>query len=218
MDQWLVHGDAGLRFDHFLMKGRDGVDCIESGGPTPGTGCAGRGITKAFELIDDLGGLTRHYDVALFDVLGDVVCGGFAAPMRLGQAVEVYIVTSGEARSLYAANNICWAVRQNERNGARLAGLIGNLSGISGEEALLASFASRIHARLLGNVPRDEAVPAAERSRAPVLVHAPTSPAAQALAALFGAIHAVDLTTPPPPAPMSRQAFRDSLRGGFAPG
>jgi nitrogenase iron protein NifH len=82
MDEWLEVGESNLKLDHFLMKSNYNVDCIEVGGPTPGSGCGGRGITKALELIGDPQSLRKRYDLILFDVLGDVVCGGFSAPMR----------------------------------------------------------------------------------------------------------------------------------------
>ena len=100
------------------QEGFGGVLCIETGGPTPGLGCAGRGIIATFNLLDELG-LFEEYkpDVVLYDVLGDVVCGGFAAPIREGYAEQVLIVTSGEKMALYAANNICQAVRNFEDRG-----------------------------------------------------------------------------------------------------
>ena len=98
--------------DQIAKEGYGGVLCIETGGPTPGLGCAGRGIIATFSLLEDLR-LFETYkpDVVLYDVLGDVVCGGFAAPIREGYAQKVLIVTSGEKMALYAANNICTAVR-----------------------------------------------------------------------------------------------------------
>ena len=144
MDEWINRGEPDLRLEHCMMHSSCGVDCLEVGGPQPGTGCAGRGITKAFELLGGLESLKKEYDVILLDVLGDVVCGGFSAPMRAGFAEEVYIVTSGEFRALYAANNIAQAVRGNSKNGVRLGGLIFNRREVPDEES---------HVKNAGQVP-----------------------------------------------------------------
>ena len=214
MEQWLEIGEQELTLSDCLLEGREGVDCIEVGGPTPGAGCGGRGITKAFELIGPaaLGG---QYDTILFDVLGDVVCGGFSVPMRAGYAEEVYIVTSGEGRALFAANNICWAVRRNARSGARLGGLIGNLRGLEGERELLSGFAAKIGAKVIACIPRDEAIVVAERDRQTVLEHAPDSAASRAFEALFAELGALTDEDTRPPTPLSRQEFDSCLARRF---
>ncbi|MDI7269467.1 MAG: hypothetical protein QME96_15880, partial [Myxococcota bacterium] len=201
MDEWLQRGEAELKLEHCLMRGPHRVECIEVGGPTPGSGCGGRGITKAFELVGDPEALHARYDVVLFDVLGDVVCGGFSAPMRSGYAEEVYIVTSGEIRSLYAANNISHAVRNNARNGVRLGGLIGNLRGGSDERALIKQLADAIGSRVLHTIPWDQAVQTAERQRTPCVDFDAKSPAARAFVTLckrIGGLRAGDLCVPWP--------------------
>ncbi|HJK03015.1 MAG TPA: AAA family ATPase, partial [Methanocorpusculum sp.] len=107
-----------LSADDVIFTGFGGVRCVEAGGPEPGIGCAGRGIIATFQLLEKMKAL--YGDVVVYDVLGDVVCGGFAMPMRDGYAQEVYLVTSGELMSLYAANNICKAVaRLSQRSPAR---------------------------------------------------------------------------------------------------
>lgn len=204
MDEWLRRGESELRMEHCLMEGLRGVECIEVGGPTPGSGCGGRGITKAFELIGDAKALRGRYDVVLFDVLGDVVCGGFSAPMRSGYAEEVYIVTSGELRALYAANNISHAVRNNACNGARLGGLIGNLRGGPRERALIRRLADAIGTRVVHCIPRDAAVQAAERARTPCVEFEPRGAASRAFAELrkrLDAVRAADIRVPRPLAP-----------------
>ena len=116
------------KLEDISKEGFGGVLCIETGGPTPGLGCAGRGIIATFQLLEDLR-LFETYkpDVVLYDVLGDVVCGGFAAPIREGYAEKVLIVTSGEKMALYAANNISSAVRNFEdRSYARVFGIVLN--------------------------------------------------------------------------------------------
>ena len=117
-----------LQLEDMIRIGYNGVICVEAGGPTPGLGCAGRGIIATFQLLEDME-LFEHYkpDVVLYDVLGDVVCGGFAAPIREGYADKVLIVTSGEKMALYAANNISSAVRNFEdRSYARVFGIVLN--------------------------------------------------------------------------------------------
>lgn len=108
---------------------------MEAGGPTPGIGCAGRGIISAFETLEALHAYeTYKPDIVIYDVLGDVVCGGFAMPLRNGYSDEVYIVTSGEMMSMYAASNIAGAVRQfSNRDYASLGGLILNAKNIEDE-------------------------------------------------------------------------------------
>ncbi|MDI7267271.1 MAG: hypothetical protein QME96_04690 [Myxococcota bacterium] len=221
MDEWLQRGEADLKLEHCLMRGPHGVECIEVGGPTPGSGCGGRGITKAFELVGDPGALRERYDIILFDVLGDVVCGGFSAPMRSGYAEEVYIVTSGEIRSLYAANNISHAVRNNSRNGVRLGGLIGNLRGGSDERKLIGRLAEELGSRVIHHIPRDKAVQAAERKRTPCVEFDAKSPAGRAFAALWERVdrlRAADLCVPRPLAPSEfDRIFLASDQSGSSP-
>lgn len=99
-----------LKKEDILFRGFNGVHCLEAGGPVPGMGCAGRGVVKTMEILDELDLFEYDYDYIFFDVLGDVVCGGFAKPIQVGYAEDVYIVTSGEFMSLYAANNIAFAL------------------------------------------------------------------------------------------------------------
>ena len=129
--------------------------CIETGGPTPGLGCAGRGIIATFQLLEDLK-LFETYkpDVVLYDVLGDVVCGGFAAPIREGYAEKVLIVTSGEKMALYAANNISSAVRNFEdRSYARIFGIVLNHRNVENE-----AFAEKSHIPIVGEIPRSDEI------------------------------------------------------------
>jgi nitrogenase iron protein NifH len=204
MERWLELGDSELRLEHCLMQGAHGVDCVEVGGPTAGSGCAGRGITKALELVGDMQGLQARYDVVLFDVLGDVVCGGFSAPMNARYGDEVYVVTSGEFRSLFAANNICQAVKLHARSGARLGGFVANLRGLDGEEQRVDQLAQMIGSRAVQHVPHDPAVAAAELARQPVVAHAPRSPAATALVELCERIVASNPADAIVPRPLTR--------------
>ena len=125
--------------DMVVFRGYHGVRCVEAGGPEPGVGCAGRGIIATFQILEKLGSLKA--DVIVYDVLGDVVCGGFAMPMREGYAEEVYLVTSGELMSLYAANNICKAIKRlsgRTKAKCRLGGVICNAKDLPREEELVA--------------------------------------------------------------------------------
>ena len=132
--------------------------CVESGGPEPGTGCAGRGIIATFQLLEDLRLFeTWKPDVVLYDVLGDVVCGGFAAPIREGYAEKVLIVTSGEKMALYAANNISSAVRNFEdRSYAKVFGIVLNHRNVENETEKVQAFADSAGLRIVGEIPRSD--------------------------------------------------------------
>ena len=141
-------------------EGYGGILCIETGGPTPGLGCAGRGIIATFQLLEDMD-LFAHYkpDVVLYDVLGDVVCGGFAAPIREGYAEKVLIVTSGEKMALYAANNISSAVRNFEdRSYARVFGIVLNHRNVENEMEKVQAFSDKIGVPIVGEVPRSDEI------------------------------------------------------------
>ena len=149
-------------------------------GAGPGVGCAGRGIIATFQLLEKFGTLTG--DVIVYDVLGDVVCGGFAMPMREGYAQEVYLVTSGELMSLYAANNICKAIERlsaRPKSRCRLAGVICNAKNQPKEEELVAEFARRVNSHLVQFIPRDRVVQLAELNRKTVIEYEPASAQAQ---------------------------------------
>ncbi|MDI9632925.1 MAG: Ni-sirohydrochlorin a,c-diamide reductive cyclase ATP-dependent reductase subunit [Methanolinea sp.] len=176
MDLVRERGDAGISREDVVYTGFAGVKCVEAGGPEPGVGCAGRGIIATFQVLERLGALCA--DVVVYDVLGDVVCGGFAMPMREGYAQEVYLVTSGELMSLYAANNICKAIARlssRTRGTCRLAGVICNARDVRGEEELVGEFARRIGSTLVGFIPRDPVVQQAELNRKTVVEFAPES-------------------------------------------
>ena len=110
LDVMKEKGDS-LELTDIVFQGFNGVLCVEAGGPSPGVGCAGRGIIAAFEKLEQLKAFEVYKpDVVIYDVLGDVVCGGFSMPIRNGYAQDIYIVTSGEMMSMYAANNISRAI------------------------------------------------------------------------------------------------------------
>ncbi len=158
MDYLRSHDDYPTQISQISKEGFGGVLCIETGGPTPGLGCAGRGIIATFQLLEELELFeTWKPDVVLYDVLGDVVCGGFAAPIREGYAQQVLIVTSGEKMALYAANNIQTAVKNFEdRSYAKVLGLILNHRNVENETEKVASFAKEHGLSIIGEIPRSD--------------------------------------------------------------
>ena len=171
-----------VAIEEIVTRGSFGVLCVEAGGPTPGVGCAGRGIITAFETLErlDAFGIYRP-DVVLYDVLGDVVCGGFAMPIRDGYARDVFIVTSGEKMSMYAAGNIALAVDNFKARGyARCAGLILNCRNVENELSLVENFADSIESRVIGIIPRDGLVQEAENRGLTVVEAFPDSDMAKA--------------------------------------
>ena len=147
-----------MDYHEISAEGYKGVLCIETGGPTPGLGCAGRGIIATFPLLEELRLFeTWKPDVVLYDVLGDVVCGGFAAPIREGYAQNVLIVTSGEKMALYAADNINRAVKNFEdRSYARVLGLILNHRNVENETQKVRAFAQERNLEIVGEIPRSD--------------------------------------------------------------
>lgn len=144
--------------EDIVSVGFSGVLCIETGGPTPGLGCAGRGIIATFNLLEDLKVFEKcKPDVVLYDVLGDVVCGGFAAPIREGYAQEVVIVTSGEKMALFAANNINSAVNNfSDRDYAKVRGVVLNRRNVVNEEERVRAFADKAGLPIIGDIPRND--------------------------------------------------------------
>jgi len=161
--------------DEIVRPGFAGVLCAECGGPRPGVGCAGRGIITAFETLDRLEAFDTHRpDVVIYDVLGDVVCGGFAMPIRNGHAREVYVVSSGERMSAYAAGNIAEAIGNFRSHGyARLCGVIQNSRGIEDEAHILDGIAADMGSRVVDRIPRHPAVQDAEAADMTVMEHSP---------------------------------------------
>ncbi|WP_019553685.1 nitrogenase iron protein [Propionispira raffinosivorans] len=160
--------------ERVLKSGYNGIRCVESGGPEPGVGCAGRGIITSIGLLERLGAYTEDLDYVFYDVLGDVVCGGFAMPIREGKAKEIYIVASGEMMSLYAANNISKGIQKYANKGVvRLGGIICNSRNVEREVDLLKAFASELGTQLIYFVPRDNIVQRAEIHRKTVIEYRP---------------------------------------------
>jgi nitrogenase iron protein NifH len=202
-----------LRLQSVLNRGRLGITCCEAGGPEPGVGCAGRGVARTLEVLDEAGLLAAdRYDVVLYDVLGDVVCGGFAAPLRAGFAQKVVIVTSADPMSLFAANNISKAVRTYRDNGVALAGLVANLRHAGRDAELLRLFAELIGTRVLASVPQDEAIVAAERRQQTLVESDPDSPTVRVFTQLAETLGGLQAEALDPPMPLADDEFFRFIR------
>ena len=165
-----------LELDDVLAVGYGGVKCVESGGPEPGVGCAGRGVITAINFLEEEGAYDEDLDFVFYDVLGDVVCGGFAMPIRENKAQEIYIVCSGEMMAMYAANNIAKGiVKYANSGGVRLAGLICNSRNTDREDELIMALAARLGTTMIHFVPRDNAVQHAEIRRMTVIEYDPNA-------------------------------------------
>lgn len=160
----LVRSKKNFTIEDMVKESRSGVLCVEAGGPVPGLGCAGRGIINALEQLEAKGAYEKYKpDVVIYDVLGDVVCGGFTMPMRKGYADKVYIVTSGEKMAIYAAANIAMAVENfKSRDYAKLGGIILNCRGVENEEKRAAELASDFGTDVIATIPRDSIFEKAE--------------------------------------------------------
>ncbi len=179
-----------IPLERMVSEGEGGVLCVEAGGPRPGVGCAGRGIIAAFEALKARRAFeTLRPDVVIFDVLGDVVCGGFAMPIREGWARNVFIVTSGESMALYAASNIAQAVDTfAERGYARLGGLVLNRRDVPGEREKVEEAARALRTRIVGDLPRSELVQRSDEAGEALLLACPESAMAAAYRRLAGSI------------------------------
>lgn len=171
MDVLQAYGGLCPSLDAISVKGYRGIVCVEAGGPTPGSGCAGRGIIKTFDTLDDFNAFQVYApEYLFFDVLGDVVCGGFSVPIRQGYADEVVIVTSGEKMALYAAANIKKALDNfQERGYAKLRGIVLNCRNVPDEVAIVEDFVQRIGTEIIGVVPRDSDIQRAEEQNMTVV-------------------------------------------------
>lgn len=148
------------RLSDVVCVGYKGCLCAESGGPEPGVGCAGRGIISAFNLLTDLGIDSVEKDVTLYDVLGDVVCGGFAVPIRNEYAERIFIVSSGEFMSIYAANNILKGV--GNYNPDRIGGIIFNSRGGPEEPGRIGRFSEAVGIPIVATFDRSKLFAEAE--------------------------------------------------------
>ncbi|WP_042198924.1 nitrogenase iron protein [Paenibacillus camerounensis] len=170
MDMLRDDGAENITTEKVVKSGYLNIQCVESGGPEPGVGCAGRGVITAIDLMESNGAYTDDLDFVFFDVLGDVVCGGFAMPIRDGKAQEVYIVASGEMMAIYAANNICKGlVKYAKQSGVRLGGIICNSRNVDKEREFLEEFTASIGTQMIHFMPRDNIVQKAEFNKKTVV-------------------------------------------------
>jgi nitrogenase iron protein NifH len=198
-----------VELDQVLQIGYRGVRCVESGGPEPGVGCAGRGIITAINFLEEEGAY-EDLDFVAYDVLGDVVCGGFAMPIREGKAQEIYIVCSGEMMAMYAANNIARGVlKYAQSGGVRLGGLICNSRNTDREIELIEALAAKLNTQMIHFIPRDNVVQHAELRRMTVNEYAPDSQQAQEYAQLANKI--VNNKNLAIPTPISMDELEDLL-------
>jgi nitrogenase iron protein NifH len=167
--------------EEMAVRGAKGVICVEAGGPTPGVGCAGRGIIAALDKLKEKGAYeTYKPDIVLYDVLGDVVCGGFSMPMRAGYADKVYIITSGENMAIHAAANIAMAVQSFKSKGyAELGGLILNHHNVKNENEKVLELANDFETSVIGELTRSETVQDAEEQGKTVMEAFPDSSMAE---------------------------------------
>ena len=208
----LGRDEYSIALEDIVFEGPEGVLCVESGGPEPGVGCAGRGVLTAINILRDLKAFdTYGVDVVVYDVLGDVVCGGFAQPIRQGYAREIYLVCSGAFMSMYAANNIAKGIRRLSRRGQTgLAGVICNSSGDEGfERTVLSEFAQALGSELVHFVPRSPVIQACEMESRTVLEHSPQSPEADVFRELARRVMASD--DPVIPAPVEELSDLEAM-------
>lgn len=204
-------GPEQVSLDRVVTEGYGAIKCVESGGPEPGVGCGGRGVITAIQTLETLGAYEAELDYVFYDVLGDVVCGGFAMPIREGYAEEIYIVCSGEYMALFAANNISKGIKKfAERGYARLGGLVCNSRLVENERALVEAFAQRINTKMIHFVPRSKDVQRAEINKQTVLDYDPCLPQAQEYLALAQKINAnEDFSVP---TPITQDELEDLMR------
>jgi nitrogenase iron protein NifH len=208
---------GAISLDDIVFTGDRGVHCVESGGPEPGIGCAGRGVLTALQILKNLKAFdTYNIDVVVYDILGDVVCGGFAQPIREGFAQEIYLLCSGAFMSLYAANNIAKGIQRLARRGdTGLAGVICNSAAdlradnASFDQLMLTEFAETLGTTLVGLVPRSSVIQACEVEGRTVLVHSPHSPEADIFRGLAQKI--IDNTTRIIPTPLEEITELETL-------
>ncbi|MBI5881559.1 MAG: P-loop NTPase [Elusimicrobia bacterium] len=184
----MVTGLEGRDFRDLVMTGRPGLDVLETGGPSPGQGCGGRSVATLCQYLEDHARELSGYDTLVFDVLGDLVCGGFVAPLRFGLGRDVYIVSSEERASLFAANNIVRVASAPYHEGVFVGGIIFNLRQNDAPPGRLEAFAARLGVNITAVIPRDPDILESEERGLTVFEHAPKGKAAALFRALAAAI------------------------------
>ncbi|BBA71242.1 nitrogenase iron protein [Geobacter sulfurreducens] len=199
-----------LELEDVLKVGFKDIKCVESGGPEPGVGCAGRGVITAINFLEENGAYTPDLDFVFYDVLGDVVCGGFAMPIRENKAEEIYIVCSGEMMAMYAANNISKGILKYSSSGkVRLGGLICNSRNTDREADLIEALAAKLGTQMIHFVPRDNQVQRAELRRMTVIEYSPEHKQAQEYLTLAQKI--IDNKMLVVPTPLEMEELEDLL-------
>jgi nitrogenase iron protein NifH len=200
-----------IQLPQVISEGYGKVKCVESGGPEPGVGCGGRGVITAIQTLEKLGAYEDELDYVFYDVLGDVVCGGFAMPIREGYAEEIYIVCSGEYMALFAANNISKGIRKFAQRGyARLGGLVCNSRMVENELEMVEEFARRLNTQLIHFIPRSRDVQRAEINKKTVIDYDNTLAQASEYITLASKIEANEEFTIP--TPISQDELEDLMR------
>jgi len=204
-------GPEKVTLESVVTEGYGHTKCVESGGPEPGVGCGGRGVITSIQLLEKLGAYTEDLNYVFYDVLGDVVCGGFAMPIREGYAEEIYIVCSGEYMALFAANNISKGIEKFAKRGyARLGGLVCNSRMVENEYELVNEFAKRLNTKLIHFVPRSKDVQRAEINKQTVIDYDKELPqAAEYITLANEIVENKDFTVP---TPITQDELEDLMR------
>jgi nitrogenase iron protein NifH len=193
-------GEDNVKIDDVCTKGPNGVILVEAGGPEPGVGCAGRGVITALELLEKLKVIEAYgIDTVIYDVLGDVVCGGFAMPLRTGHAKEIYLVTSGELMAMFAANNICKAISRFASNmvDLGLGGIILNKRNVPKEVELVSTLADNIGSSIIEEIPRSKMIQISEAEKKTVMEMYPDSDIAKSFIKLANSmLHPKQMVVP----------------------
>lgn len=198
-----------IEVDEIVHRGYNGVLCVEAGGPEPAVGCAGRGVIIAIDLLKKLDVYNGfNLDVVIYDVLGDIVCGGFGMPLRRGLADDVFIVTSADYLAIYAANNICKGIaRHARRDGSPLAGIVYNVRGAIDDFALVNEFAERVGSKVIGSIPNDPTIIETEIYGMTTIENKPESEIAERFRNLATSIYENKETVAP--TPLSKKELAD---------
>jgi nitrogenase iron protein len=166
-----------VKAEDVIYKGFGGVYCVEAGGPAPGVGCAGRGIITAVQLLKQQRIFEElDLDYVIFDVLGDVVCGGFAVPIREGIAEHVFTVSSADFMAIYAANNLFKGIQKySNSGGALLGGVIANSINAPYAREIVDDFVKQTDTQVVEYVPRSVTVTQSELQGKTTIEAAPDS-------------------------------------------
>ena len=192
----IIKNNKNPKKEEVIFNGFNNVSCVESGGPEPGVGCAGRGVIVSMNVLDTINAFDSNLELIIYDVLGDVVCGGFSVPLRKEYADEVYIVTSGEYMALYAANNICKGINRLK---GKLGGIICNCRNTNNEEDIVESFAKIIGSKVISTISRSDLVQKSEFEAKTVVEKFPESDQAKEYCTLTDNImNNTDLVCPEP--------------------